>query len=80
MTRSNAREIAVHLLYAMDYSGQSPDEIMAASFDRDYYAHLAAETDVYAERPNRQTNPPKDRRRRLRSRQGSRTRNDVPCL
>ena len=52
MTRSNAREIAVHLLYAMDYSGQSPDEIMAASFDRDYYAHLAAETDVYAERPN----------------------------
>lgn len=52
MTRSNAREIAVHLLYAMDYSGSAPDELMALSFEKEYYAQLASESDVYAERPN----------------------------
>ncbi len=52
MTRSNAREIAVHLLFAMDYTGQAPQELMGEWFDRDYYAGLAQETAVYAERPN----------------------------
>ncbi len=52
MTRSNAREIAVHLIFAMDYSGQPPKELIGERFEKEYYACLAEETAVYAERPN----------------------------
>lgn len=52
MTRSNAREIAVHLTFAMDYTGQEPKELLGDRFDKAYYNGLAEETDVYADRPN----------------------------
>jgi N utilization substance protein B len=52
MTRSNAREIAVHLLFAMDYTGQTPQELVGEWFDKEYYSSLETETAVYAERPN----------------------------
>ncbi len=53
MTRSNAREIAVHLLFAESFTGQAPKELIDAWFDRAYYDRLAEETAIYAERPNR---------------------------
>lgn len=52
MTRSNAREIAVHLTFAMDYTGQEPAELLGDRFDKEYYVGLAEESDVYSDRPN----------------------------
>ncbi len=51
MTRSNAREIAVHLIYAVQCSEGSVDEILAGRFDEEYYALLADENEIYAEKP-----------------------------
>ena len=53
MTRSNARELAVHLIYGRDFTGEEPETVIAARLQRDYYAELSAENDVYSERPSR---------------------------
>lgn len=51
MTRSNAREIACHLVFEMNFRGLTADEAMNLLMEPDYYPTLATETDVYAERP-----------------------------
>ena len=53
MTRSNAREIAMHLIYAMDCTGEEPEEILNIRMAQEYYERLAEENDVYTDRPNR---------------------------
>ena len=53
MTRANARELAVHLIYARNFTGEEPVQLVADRLDKDYYAMLAAENDVYAERPSK---------------------------
>lgn len=53
MTRANARELAVHLIYGREFTGEEPETVVAARLERDYYAKLSAENDVYAERPSR---------------------------
>lgn len=53
MTRTNAREIAAHLLYAMEYTGQPADRALEARLEPDYYRGLAQETEAYAERPGK---------------------------
>lgn len=53
MTRSNARELAVHLIYELDYIEASPETALAARLDEAYYRCLSEENDVYAERPNK---------------------------
>ena len=53
MTRSNARELAVHLIYGRDFTGQTPEEVVALRREEDYYGKLAQENEVYAERPSR---------------------------
>ena len=53
MTRTNAREIAAHLLYSMEYTGQSADGTLEARMEPDYYRGLAQETEAYAERPGK---------------------------
>ena len=53
MTRTNAREIAAHLLYAMEYTGQPADRTLEARLEPDYYRGLAQETEAYAERPGK---------------------------
>lgn len=53
MTRSNAREIAVHLIYGMDYTGQNAEEAIQSRMDGEYYPKLAEENEVYLDRPNR---------------------------
>ena len=52
MTRSHARELAVHLLYELDYTGLSPQNALAARLDSEYFSALAEENDVYTERPS----------------------------
>ncbi len=52
MTRTTAREIAMHLVYEMDYHDELPEELIEAVFSDGYYPRLAEETDLYQEKPN----------------------------
>ncbi len=53
MTRSNARELAVHLIYGRDFTGEEPEQVLDTRLAKEYYAKLSEENDVYAERPSR---------------------------
>lgn len=53
MTRSNARELVAHLIYEMDYTNESPSQVIEARMERGYYDELASENEVYAERPSK---------------------------
>ena len=52
MTRTNAREIVSHLIFEMNFNDEPAKEVVDAVMEPDYYASLAQETDIYAERPN----------------------------
>ena len=52
MTRSNARELAIHLIYGREFTGEEPEQVIATRLDRDYYEKLSQENTVYADRPN----------------------------
>lgn len=51
MTRSNAREIVLHMIMDLDYT-KNP-EVVETRLNKEYYATLQGESDVYAERPNK---------------------------
>ena len=53
MTRANARELAVHLIYGRDFTGEEPEAVVSTRLNKDYYKQLSAENEVYAERPSR---------------------------
>ena len=53
MTRANARELAVHLIYGRDFTGEEPEAVVATRLNKEYYQKLSAENEVYAERPSR---------------------------
>jgi N utilization substance protein B len=53
MTRANARELAVHLIYGRNFTGEEPQQVVSTRLDKEYYAKLSAENEVYAERPSR---------------------------
>ena len=53
MTRANARELAVHLIYAQTFTGEEPEEVVSARLDKEYYKKLSGENEVYEERPSR---------------------------
>ena len=53
MTRANARELAVHLIYARNFTGEEPNEVVATRLNKEYYAKLAEENHVYTDRPSR---------------------------
>ena len=52
MTRTNAREIVVHLIYGINYTKESAYEAIVSRFAQDYYETLGSENDIYADRPN----------------------------
>ena len=52
MTRANARELAVHLIFACDFTGDEPQQVIAARLEKEYYNQLSAENPVYEERPS----------------------------
>ena len=53
MTRSNARELAAHLIYELDYTDETPAQAIETRMERGYYDALAEENAVYSERPNK---------------------------
>lgn len=52
MTRGNARELALHLIYSWEFTGGDPDQVVKARLEESYYGELAQENELYAERPN----------------------------
>ena len=53
MTRANARELAVHLIYGREFTGEEPDQVVSVRLAREYYEKLSTENDVYSERPSK---------------------------
>jgi N utilization substance protein B len=53
MTRANARELAVHLIYGRDFTGEEPEQVVAVRLAKEYYAQLSQENEIYTERPSR---------------------------
>ena len=53
MTRANARELAVHLIYGRNFTGEEPEQVIATRLNKEYYALLSQENQVYTERPSR---------------------------
>lgn len=54
MTRADARELAVHLIYARTFTGEEPEKVVANRLNKEYYAQLSQENEIYNERPARQ--------------------------
>ena len=53
MTRGNARELAIHLIYSQSFTEEEPDVVVATRLEKEYYKNLSAENEVYEERPSR---------------------------
>ena len=53
MTRGDARELAVHLIYGRAFTGEEPEQVVSIRLDKEYYEKLKDENEVYMERPNR---------------------------
>ena len=53
MTRADARELAVHLIYGRDFTGEEPEQVVAVRLQKEYYAELARENEIYTDRPSR---------------------------
>lgn len=52
MTRANARELAVHIIYGQSFTGVEPETALETLFAPGYYETLAQECPVYEERPD----------------------------
>ena len=52
MTRTNARELAIQLGFAAAATGEDPQELLDRFFEEEHYASLAAEDELYRERPD----------------------------
>ena len=53
MTRANARELAVHLIYGVAFTGEEPEQVITTRLDKEYYGKLAEDNQVYEDRPSR---------------------------
>ena len=53
MTRSAAREIAVHLIYAVQCTGEDAATVLNERFNETYYGLLSEENEVYADKPGK---------------------------
>ena len=53
MTRANARELAVHLIYAREFTGDDPESVIATRLEKEYYGQLSEENPLYQDRPSR---------------------------
>lgn len=52
MTRTNAREIAIHFTFELSFSNQTADQLLEEFFNREYFALLGEEEPLYGEFPN----------------------------
>ena len=53
MTRANARELAVHLIYGRIFTGEEPEQVVSTRLAKEYYEMLSEENEIYLERPSR---------------------------
>lgn len=53
MTRANARELALHLIYGRGFTGEEPEQVVSIRLEKEYYAQLSTENEIYEERPSR---------------------------
>ena len=53
MTRGNARELAVHLIYSKSFTNDEPADLIAARLEKEYYKKLAEDNQVYSDRPSK---------------------------
>lgn len=53
MTRSNVRELIVHLIYELDYTGEDPATAVETRLTQEYYNQLAEENEIYTEHPGK---------------------------
>lgn len=53
MTRTTAREIAIQLGFAAASASIDPAELMETFFSEEHYSTLAAEDELYSQRPNK---------------------------
>lgn len=53
MTRANARELAVHLIYSQGFTGEEPEQVVTLRLEKEYYKNLSSENEIYEERPSR---------------------------
>ena len=53
MTRGDARELAVHLIYGRAFTGEEPEQVVSTRLDKEYYEKLRDENEVYSDRPSR---------------------------
>ena len=53
MKRSDARELAVHLIYGRGFTGEDPGEITRVRLAEEYYGKLAEVNEIYADRPSK---------------------------
>ena len=53
MTRANARELAVHLIYGREFTGEEPDHVVSVRLAKEYYEKLSEENEIYTERPSK---------------------------
>lgn len=52
MTRGNARELAVHLIYGREFTGEDPKALVRQRLEEGYYEQLSQEYEIYTERPS----------------------------
>ena len=69
MTRSNAREVAVHMIYELGFGSRSAEELLEHEMTRERFAQLGEE-----EPGQSLPIPPPSRKRRRRKRRGRRSR------
>ena len=53
MTRANARELAVHLIYSQGFTGDEPEKVVSDRLEKEYYKLLSEDNEIYGERPSR---------------------------
>ncbi len=52
MSRASARELAVHLIYGREFTGEEPEQVIATRLNKEYFTLLSQENELYAQRPN----------------------------
>ncbi len=52
MTRANARELAIHFIYAREFTDEDPVQLITDRLEKEYYSKLAQENDIYQTRPS----------------------------
>lgn len=53
MTRTNAREIAIHMIFELGFSKDSAQTLLTNKLNKEYFAMMAEETKLYREFPNK---------------------------